>query len=799
MATTPSPPMLQFGPYVLDVRTGELRKHGAKIRLQEKSLRVLAALAEEHGQMVTRDDLKKRLWPDETFVDFETGLNTAVSKLRDALSDEAEKPRYIETVPRRGYRFIVPVERINGNGSDLKSFDTSPPIATPAPLAQQPETAPAVAEPLPVPLAKVESRASLWVSLAVAVVILSGGAYWLTHGHPAFSFRSRDSVLIGDFENQTGDPRFDNALGTAFAVSIEQSRYANVFPRTSLDAVLTRMEKPPSDRITPALGREICQRENIRGLIASSITRAGLEYALTAQLIDPQTGQTVRSYTERSYGEDHILEALDVLSKEIREALGESLYEIHLADKPLPQVTTRSLSALQQYAEGSTLWHHGKYLDAGTLFRAAVVTDPDFAMAHAALGNAYYSFVFNQQVDGQREYEKALALLSHTTDRERMIIETHYAANRDHVSEADVLYRAYLSQYPDDPVMQFDYANHLRRNGREEDSIEKYNQAIRILPDYAHAYIGLATAYKTLDKYPEALKAYSKAFEMEPQWLIAGNINREYGFALVANGEDQKAEQVFSTLLDKPETRENGLRSLAFLDLYRGQYDSANSRLKQSLEIVTANNSTLSIARVHLLLAIVAEGKGDTKGQRENLDAALAGLRIIQLKVAFGAMLGDAYALAGFTDQAQQIAAMIAPLADPGNSEQMGYLHLLEGDIATTTGQTDKAIELLALSDKENSTGFSIEAIPNAYQQAGNIEKAIAGYEKMSNLRERSLGWEPQQRWLEARYTLASDYASRGEKQKARETLETLLNLWKDADPNLPLLKRAKAELAKLQ
>lgn len=296
MATTPSPPMLQFGPYVLDVRTGELRKHGAKIRLQEKSLRVLAALAEEHGQMVTRDDLKKRLWPDETFVDFETGLNTAVSKLRDALSDEAEKPRYIETVPRRGYRFLVTVERVNGNASGLKTFEAAPAIATAAQLAEQSGTAPAVAEPLRVPKAK-PARASLWVSLAVAVVILSGGAYWLTHGHPAFSFRSRDSVLIGDFENQTGDPRFDNALGTAFAVSIEQSRYANVFPRTSLDAVLTRMEKPPSDRITPALGREICQRENIRGLIASSITRAGLEYALTAQLIDPQTGQTVRSYT----------------------------------------------------------------------------------------------------------------------------------------------------------------------------------------------------------------------------------------------------------------------------------------------------------------------------------------------------------------------------------------------------------------------------------------------------------------------------------------------------------------------
>ena len=796
---TPSPPMLQFGPYVLDVRTGELRKHGTKIRLQEKSLRVLAALAEEHGQMVTRDDLKKRLWPDETFVDFETGLNTAVSKLRDALSDEAEKPRYIETVPRRGYRFLVPVERINGNGSGLKSFEASAPIATPAQLAQQPAAVPAATGPFTVPLAKSSARASLWFSLAVAVVILSGGAYWLTHGHPAFSFRSRDSVLIGDFENQTGDPRFDNALGTAFAVSIEQSRYANVFPRTRLDAVLTRMEKPPNERITPGLGREICQRENIRGLIASSITRAGQEYALTAQLIDPQSGETVRSYTERSYGEDHILEALDVLAKEIREALGESLYEIHLADKPLPQVTTRSLNALQQYAEGSALWKHGKYRDAGTLFKAAVIGDPDFAMAHAAMGNAYYSFIYHQPADGQKEYEKALSLLSRTTDRERMIIETQYAADRGHVGEADLLYRAYFRRYPDDAVMLFDYANLLRNSGRQRDAIEQYKQVLRIMPDFGHAYVGLATAYKALDQYPDALKAYSKAFELEPQWLTAGNINREYGFALVANGEDDKAEQVFSALLDKSETRENGLRSMAFLDLYRGRYDSAQSRLKQSLEIVTANNSTLSIARVHLLLAIVAEGKGDTKAQRENLDAALAGLRIIQQKVVFGAMLGDAYERAGFTDQAQQIAAMLAPLADPVNSEQMGYLHLLEGDIAAATGQPDKAIELFALSDKENATAFSIEAIPNAYQQAGNIEKAIAAYEKMLTLTDRSLGWEPQQRWLEARYTLASDYASRGEKQKARETLETLLNLWKDADPSLVILRDAKAAYARLQ
>ncbi len=146
------------------------------------------------------------------------------------------------------------------------------------------------------------------------LITVSGVVAWLTYSRPVYSFNSRDSVLIADFENQTGDPRFDQALETAFTVSMEQSRHANVFPRARLASVLALMGKTPDERITPALGREICQRENIRGLIISSITRTGEEYALSAELIDPQSGDTVRSYSERSYGEGHILDALDVIA-----------------------------------------------------------------------------------------------------------------------------------------------------------------------------------------------------------------------------------------------------------------------------------------------------------------------------------------------------------------------------------------------------------------------------------------------------------------------------------------------------
>jgi tetratricopeptide (TPR) repeat protein len=195
----------------------------------------------------------------------------------------------------------------------------------------------------------------------------------------------------------------------------------------------------------------------------------------------------------------------------------------------------------------------------------------------------------------------------------------------------------------------------------------------------------------------------------------------------------------------------------------------------------------------------VADGQGDSAEEKRQLDAASAGLKDIQEKVIFGGMVGDAYARAGHAEQAQKIAAMIEPLEDANNSEQAARVDLLKGDIASLAGQHDAAIALFHEADKASSTGYTIEAVAYGYQQAGDLDHAIASYESLAGESERGLGWEPQQRWVEARYTLAEDYVARGNRQKARETLEALLKLWKDADPDLPLLKRAKAEYAKVQ
>ncbi len=583
----PAATVMRFGPFEWDPESVELRRSGVPVRVQKQPLQLLAVLLEHPGQIVTRQELQKRLWPGDTFVDFEDGLNTAVKKLREALGDEKEHPQFIETVPRRGYRFLTRVE-IAGSGH----FSGERTAASDSAAEH-----PGVSE---VP-SKSRSRQRLWVPLGVALAIAAGLAVWLTHGRPAFSFASRDSVLVSDFENGTGDPQLDDALRTAFTVSLEQSRHFNVFPRARIGSVLQLMGKPDDARVTPALGREICQRENVRGLISFSIARTGQEYALSAELIDPQTGNTVRSYSERVHGEDHILDALDRISAETRADLGESLYQIHASDRPLPEVTTSSLTALKEYAEGVALWHQGKYPEGVTALRAAVDADPGFAMAHAALGSSYFSYIVNDQAAGQREYDKALALSARTTERERLLIQANYADDLGHVDSADSFYRLCLERYPGDWQALSDYAHLLRRNGRQQDAIARYQEILRIAPDDAATYVEMATAYRSLGKLQESLDAYSEAFKLYPQRLSMGNTNREYGFTLVANGEDEKAREIFSASLADPKTRENGLRSLALLDLYHGRYASSKREFQDALLLDESPPATLSIARLQLV------------------------------------------------------------------------------------------------------------------------------------------------------------------------------------------------------
>lgn len=635
---------------------------------------------------------------------------------------------------------------------------------------------------------------SIAISSAVIVAI-----FWFVGTRPVLSFAPRDWILLTDFDNQTGDAVFDKSLLTALTVGLEQSAHANIFPRARIPETLKRMNKPATQVIDENIGREICLREHIRGLLSCKIARVGQEYLISAELVNPQSGAPVRSYLERVKGQESVLTGLDNIANKLRRDLGESLGSIKVADRPLPQVTTSSLQALKSYVDGSEQWAKGKHPEAMQLWRNAVQLDPDFAMAHAALGGASYSFIFNDPVTGKAEFEKALQLSGRTTERERLSIQLGYEADQKHVANANNLYHIYLDKYPDDWRMRSNFATALRDAGRYDDAVEQYQQVIRIAPEDASAYINLATSYTGLGKMDDALRTYSKAFELEPNWKTSGNLNHEYGFALVRKGDEAEAKKVFELALAKPEMKGLAERSLGWLALYHGQYRAAKTHFETSLVTYKALKAPISEARTDLLLAIVTEGQGNRAQMISRLKDAEQFLPNSGLKIWLGTQIGYLYARSGAPDKAEQLLQMIKPSMDSENPDQSSQVHRLEGEIALARGNKAQALESFNLSQSEKPGAMTIEPLARAYASAGDKEQSIAWYQKYIDTPPTPLGYELQQDWLEAHYRLAEAYLSNGQKHKAVPLLQTLTELWKDGDPELPLLKQARAEYAKLK
>ncbi len=624
--------------------------------------------------------------------------------------------------------------------------------------------------------------------LGVAVATL----WWLIGARPVLSFAPRDWLLITDFENQTNDPLFDRSLLTALTVSLEQSPHANVVPRARIAESLHRMGKSGEEKITEELARDISQREAIRAILSCSIAKVGQQYALTARLIDPKSGVAVRSYLEEAKDQDHVLDALGSVATRVRRDLGESMLATSNTDRSLPMVTTRSLQALKMFAEGSALWSKGQYGPAAQAFESAVKADPEFAMAHAALGGAYYSHIFNSPARGKEHIEKALQLSERTTDRERLYIQTSYAQDLGHVADARNRFDVYLKAYPDDWGMRFNYASLLRNNGQPQEALEQYKELVRISPNNPSTYIDIATTYNGLGNFSESLRNYEQAFKLDPSEKTNQNINHEYGMTLFFSGDEPKARETFKLALEKPDLKPKGLRSLAWLDLYHGKYAAAKPQLQEALLSDETFKWALSILREHNLLAIVADGQGDRAGQLRELDLALPYLATSGAQVRAGLWLGTQYARAGSVAKAADILQKVRHSADAQNPEHMSDIQSLEAEVELAHGNKNHAIELLSLADKAKRSAMTVGGLAHAYEASGNPDQAAVWYELFVEGVDPPIGWEPQQDWLAAHYHLARIYLAKGDKAKASTQLDRLLDSWKDADPGLPLLKDAR-------
>jgi tetratricopeptide (TPR) repeat protein len=672
-----------------------------------------------------------------------------------------------------------------------------------------PQTRTAIAPPV-----RPRARPAWLVPALIALVAVGGGALawslWpvqLSISQRALAFNERDWILITDFKNLTGEPVFDRSLRVALDVAIAQSQYVNVFPPSRVQETLRLMKKTSTDALDESLAAEIALREHIKAVLACSITGVGDTYTLTAQVIDPQSRVAVQTESTQARGKDGVLPALDELATRVRRNLGESLNSVSTQKVALPRATTASLEALRLYADSLRPQHDDVRPD---LLRQAIALDPDFAMAHAALGySSYQAQERERRQQGEAHFVKALSLLDRLSHRERLWISALAEDSRGNRDAAVSAYRTYLAEYPDDPVAWFRVGwTYLAGVRKPELAVEAFNRVIALNPSNSGAYINLATAYAGLDKYKEAVEQYQRAFDLNPGSRTDLIVNHEYGFVLVRLGDLDGAAAHFSRMLAEKSTgsQARGHRSMALLEMYRGRYAAAIPHLRQAVIINTTNKARVSEYRDRLYLAQAYRAKGMAQPMASELEAVQRLALDATLAPEWLRRLGKVEARARRVDRARTMLALMSKTAGDATAAssinrnvaaESAHFDVVRGEIELGEGRPSKAVEFLQSAYVIDPQTDTLDSLAAALLGAGQLEEAAKRYEEI--LARSDAGNESQEQTLNAQVRLAEIYTRLGRRDRARALCDAVLVQWKSADDDLLLLKDARKVLAGLK
>jgi eukaryotic-like serine/threonine-protein kinase len=387
---------------------------------------------------MSREQLVQQLWPDGTFVDFDQSLNKAVNRLREALGDSAEQPRLIETLPRRGYRFIAPV---NAPEKIREGLD---PDTSQIPWEREHVQGRSVRKRL--------SLVALIAALAIfftAIVLFGRKTTRADFGvvHPEGKY----SILVADFANTTGESVFDGTLRQGVEAQIEQSPLLGVLSDEQIGRTLQLMGQPPDVRLTPSVVNQICRRQRSSAWIDGSIAKLESQYILGLRAVTCDSNQILAQVQVTANGRKQVLEALGQATTELNSRLGDSLRLVKSFDTPLDQVTTPSIDALQAYTLGRQAMWKRDDAQGIAFFQRAVQLDPNFALAYSALGMSYSNR--GQPILAAENSKKAYDLRARVSERERFYIETHYIENTlGDLERARKIYELWELTYPDDVV-----------------------------------------------------------------------------------------------------------------------------------------------------------------------------------------------------------------------------------------------------------------------------------------------------------------------------------------------------------
>ncbi|HET7108913.1 MAG TPA: winged helix-turn-helix domain-containing protein [Candidatus Acidoferrum sp.] len=749
------------------MRAGEVHKHGIRLKLQDQPFHLLVLLLEHPGEVVTREELRQKLWAVDTFVDFDTGLNSAIKKLRDVLGDSAEEPRYIETLPRRGYRFIAHVE----NG-DL-------PVSVPTEIHSEPDGS---LRPEQKPLKR---RRVVYGIGAAAFLLAAAFATWrVFFARPALT--ETDVIVLARFVNETGDPIFDDSLDKALEVKLTESPFLSLLPEGSVRETMRTMRRDPNERVTRELGIEICKRQGLKAVVVPEIAAFGGKYLITLEAIDAQSQKSIARRQVEAESRDKLVAALGKAGAQFRRQLGESLSSLEKYDAPLDIATTSSLEALRAYRAGQVLYRSGKRRESIPYFETAVELDPQFCSAYTMLGSAYHGL--GDEEASKKNIARAFELKDRRLTQEENFQTTalYHLSTTGNLEKATAVLVLYKQAYPRSAVafnwLGITYA-HL---GRTEDALEEFYRAIDLSPvPSAQHYSNASQVLLTLGRFDEAKKLLD-------QWRQKGTLTPfqlmfRYEIAFIQS-DAATMEQLAREIPDDDMTWLEFQRKLAF---YRGDLSKLRSlseaAAKQESRANRKENAAFELAGhagLESLLGNYAMARKLCRQAEEAGNESANGLW------ACAAALGDA----GDVTQAEGLAAKLDRLFPEDTFQQKVILPIIRSIIERKRGNTGEAVELLApITQYPNVLVAAKRA--EAYMAAGEYGKAATDFEKIIDHR----GWPDWEIFFPvAQLGVARAYAMQGDRDESRKAYEEFFTTWKDADPEIPLLRQAKAEYKQL-
>jgi DNA-binding winged helix-turn-helix (wHTH) protein/tetratricopeptide (TPR) repeat protein len=796
----PSPRIIRFGIFEADLTAGELRKGGKRIRLQEQPFQILAILLGRPGQIVTRDELRSTLWPGDTFVDFEHGVNSAIARLRDALGDSADSPRYIETLPRRGYRLIVSVDGFPALPAAAAVVDGggAQPDPQPNPQDQQAKTLSPRTDGRPAIAASRSVRRRSFILAVFSTALLAVAGYLYFYLRPAQALTETDSIVLADFTNSTSDPVFDSTLRQALAVKLIDSPFLNIVPDERMRDTLRFMGRSSTERLTTATAREVCQRLSSKAMLTGSIAQLDDHYSILLEATNCANGDSLARAGAEAVGKGQVLKALDLIAADMRRKLGESLSSIQKYDMPIEQATTTSLEGLRAFSLGQVERNRGLEPDSIPYFQHAIELDPNFAMAYAVLGQVYANM--GESALSVEYTQKAFDRRERASERENFYISSHYYENVTHdLDRAIQTYELWRHSYPRDITPAINLGDLYFALGQPKKAIPSLNEALRLDGSNSFVYSNLLFGYLSLNRLDEAKSAFDQA---RSRGIDTEDIRMaRYIVAFLEHDPATMKEQV-AWANDKAPN--HGLLALnAATAAFAGRLHDAEDLFKQNEDTARRYGHKESAAEMQALVAIIEADFGRPDEARRLAAASLAEVKSQEVSSQeVEAIAGLALARAGDAGRAQSMAMELSQRF-PSDTLLNGLtLPTIRAAAELSRGNTSTALRLLepaqpyVMAKSEHQPPLYTSFLRGQiYLRAGDGKAAQVEFQKLID-HSGIVASYPQ--GALARLGLARARHLAGDVSGSRMAYQDFFALWKDADPGIPVLQQARAEYATL-